>query len=755
MSLLTYEDARPWARAIRQRTSIRDKAGAMPPWYIEKNIGIQQLKHDPSLSDEEVAKIARWVDAGAPRGNPADMPPPLKWADDSVWSIGTPDLIVESPEILVKANSPDWWGELEPVKIPLDEDRYVAAIEMKEVNDIPSGDQGRETVGARYVFHHLIWSAAVLEEGGELPESQGLGLWPVHEVGRNADVFDPRAGRELKANSSIIFESTHLHSNGRDTKARLRFGFKLHPKGYKPDYRSTLRALGNGLDIDIKPNEANQQLHAYLVLERPMKVVTFEPHLHAPGARMCLEYIWGINIQTLSCSGYDHNWVRQDQVRGRLRAAPAEGHDPPHYRLHGQHREEQEHPRPAQLAGIGQPVHRQHVHRPRSERLPHRGAVPGRDGQAPREAQDEEERLLHRLPAVRRAAAAEDDDDGAETAAAGLSKAEGKRQQHEGHEGRDEGHEGVTGFVIFVPPSWPSCLRFRPRSCDGVSAMTRRMWAAVAVLGLAATMTVVTGAQTPSYQKGQSVSPAFEGWEQNDDGSFNMLFGYMNRNWEEELDLPVGPNNDITPGQPDQGQPTHFYPRRNRFVFKVKVPKDWGNKELVWTLTAYGKTEKAFATLRPDSFVDNLVQASEQGALGAGVSSPAVRKNTAPTLKVDSGPDARREGGRGGAAQRVGARRWRAAAALRARLAEREVLRSTGPGRAPLAAGARRLDRWQPDGAARVMGRVSRPQQGDLHARADEGLGGYPRRRQLAVGPSLGRAEDPGGRPHRYDGGVP
>ncbi|HVG84433.1 MAG TPA: cytochrome c [Vicinamibacterales bacterium] len=311
MSLLTYEDARPWARAIRQRTSIRDKAGAMPPWYIEKNIGIQQLKHDPSLSDEEVAKIARWVDAGAPRGNPADMPPPLKWADDSVWSIGTPDLIVESPEILVKANSPDWWGELEPVKIPLDEDRYVAAIEMKEVNDIPSGDQGRETVGARYVFHHLIWSAAVLEEGGELPESQGLGLWPVHEVGRNADVFDPRAGRELKANSSLIFESTHLHSNGRDTKARLRFGFKLHPKGYKPDYRSTLRALGNGLDIDIKPNEANQQLHAYLVLERPMKVVTFEPHLHAPGARMCLEYIWGINIQTLSCSGYDHNWVRQ------------------------------------------------------------------------------------------------------------------------------------------------------------------------------------------------------------------------------------------------------------------------------------------------------------------------------------------------------------------------------------------------------------------------------------------------------------
>jgi mono/diheme cytochrome c family protein len=312
MSLITYEEVRPWARAIRQRTSLRDKAGAMPPWYIEKNIGVQKYKHDPSLSDAELAKIARWVELGAPKGNDADMPAPMQWPDDTAWSIGEPDLIVDGPEIVVKANSPDWWGELDPVKVPLDEDRYVAAVEVKEVNDVPSRDEsGRETVGQRYVYHHLIWSTAVIEPGGELPESQGLGGWPVHEVGRNADVFDPAAGRLLRANSSIVYESTHLHSNGRDTKARLRFGFKLHPKGYKPTYRSTLRALGNGLDIDIKPNEANQQLHAYMVLERPMKIVTFEPHLHAPGARMCLEYIWGINIQTLTCAGYDHNWVRQ------------------------------------------------------------------------------------------------------------------------------------------------------------------------------------------------------------------------------------------------------------------------------------------------------------------------------------------------------------------------------------------------------------------------------------------------------------
>lgn len=310
MSLLTYEEVRPWARAIKQRTGLRDKAGAMPPWYIEKNVGIQHFKHDPSLSDDEVGRIAKWADSGAPRGNPDDLPPPLVFPDDTVWAIGTPDLIVDGPEILVKANSPDWWGELEPTKVPLDEDRYVAAVEIKEVNDIPPAEPGRSTVGQRYVYHHLIWSTLQLEAGEE-PEGSGLGGWPVHEVGRNADVFDPRAGRLLKANSSIVYESTHLHSNGRDTKSRLRFGFKLHPKGYKPTYRSTLRALGNGLDIDIKPNEANQQLHAYLVLERPTKIVTFEPHLHAPGARMCLEAIWGINIQTLSCAGYDHNWVRQ------------------------------------------------------------------------------------------------------------------------------------------------------------------------------------------------------------------------------------------------------------------------------------------------------------------------------------------------------------------------------------------------------------------------------------------------------------
>src|SRR5436309_1893623 len=136
MSLTTYEEVRPWARAIKQRTGIGPHAGVMPPWYVEKNIGIQQFHNDPSLSDDEIATIAKWADGGAPRGNPADMPPPKQWPDARSWAIGTPDLIVKTKEILVKGDAPDWWGEIPSVPTGLTEDRYVAALEIKEVNDV-------------------------------------------------------------------------------------------------------------------------------------------------------------------------------------------------------------------------------------------------------------------------------------------------------------------------------------------------------------------------------------------------------------------------------------------------------------------------------------------------------------------------------------------------------------------------------------------------------------------------------------------
>ena len=280
MSLLTYEDARPWARSMKARTAIRDKQGAMPPWYIEKNIGIQHYKNDPSLSDAEVAKIAKWADTGAPRGDMKDMPVARVFQDGASWHAGEPDLIVESPEITVKANAPDWWGEFPPTKLPIPEDRYVKSVEIRESNNF-SNESGRQTVGQRYVWHHLIWATAPVDEGGDPLDAsvtQGAVGWPVHEVGRNADVFDENAGKLLKAGSSIVYQSAHLHSGGSDVKSKLLFGFRFHPVGYKPAKQTSLHSLANALDIDIKPGEANQQLHAYEVLSQPAKLVTFEPH---------------------------------------------------------------------------------------------------------------------------------------------------------------------------------------------------------------------------------------------------------------------------------------------------------------------------------------------------------------------------------------------------------------------------------------------------------------------------------------------
>ena len=147
------------------------------------------------------------------------------------------------------------------------------------------------------------------------------------------------------------------------------------------------------------------------------------------------------------------------------------------------------------------------------------------------------------------------------------------------------------------------------------------------------------GAQSLSYNSGQNVAPGYEGWEEDADGSKYFLFGYMNRNWEEALDIPVGPGNGFSgPGVTvaDQGQPTRFLPRRNRFVFRVKVPANFTAKdEMVWTLTTHGVTEKAYASLREDYKVDDVVKASETGALGAGASSPEIRANKPPVVKVE------------------------------------------------------------------------------------------------------------------------
>ena len=155
------------------------------------------------------------------------------------------------------------------------------------------------------------------------------------------------------------------------------------------------------------------------------------------------------------------------------------------------------------------------------------------------------------------------------------------------------------------------------------------------LVGLAALLLLEpVGAQTRfTYSKGQTVAPSYEGWMPNEDGSITLYFGYMNSNWLEEIDVPLGPANAIEPGGPDQGQPTHFYPRRNPFLFTIRAPKDFGDKELVWTLTTNGVTERAYASLKTDYQINKQVISLEVGG-DLGSTRDELRENIPPELSV-------------------------------------------------------------------------------------------------------------------------
>jgi len=315
MPLISYDEVAPFAGLIEYKTGIRDRAGAMPPWYVEKRLGIQDFKDDPSLNDEEIAAISTWARNGTPQGDPADAPEPLVFESGTGWTLGEPDLVIKTEDVTKLAGTPDWWGELPSVPITgMEQDRYVKSVEIIEVNDVDLTAAGDTAIGGRYVFHHLAWSTTINEDPDSLIElistDDATTFWPVHELGRNPDIFDADSGRLLHAGSTFIVNSVHLHSNGRDTTGHLEFGFRFHPVGYKPKYEPARIALGNGVDISIGAGDTGRELEAFTVLQDHTKIVTFEPHLHAPGERMCLEAIWGHSRETLTCAGYDHNWVR-------------------------------------------------------------------------------------------------------------------------------------------------------------------------------------------------------------------------------------------------------------------------------------------------------------------------------------------------------------------------------------------------------------------------------------------------------------
>jgi len=140
--------------------------------------------------------------------------------------------------------------------------------------------------------------------------------------------------------------------------------------------------------------------------------------------------------------------------------------------------------------------------------------------------------------------------------------------------------------------------------------------------------------QELTYSSGQPVVPLYLGYMELPDGSFDMHFGYLNKNWQEEVDVPIGPENNVTsaPRSPDGGQPTHFLPRINRWQFTVHVPADFGSKEVVWTLTSHGQTNRAYGILKPGYILDDYVIQHDFGS-----DSTHGRKD--PTLKVEGGKE--------------------------------------------------------------------------------------------------------------------
>ena len=286
MSLTTYEEARPWAAAIKRETARR----AMPPWFVDQDVGIQRYRDDPSLTDAEVATVAAWADAGAPRGAGDTPPAPPVRPASGRWSIGEPDLVVSSPEFTVEAVAPDWWGDLAMVPTGLTEDRYVAAIETLEISDRPS--------------------MAVLHHAGVQAFADGqFEFGTIHEVGRNAETYDPEAAPRLRAGSVFGFNNAHLHAGGQKTTARLVVGVRFLPRGSTPRFATSGLTLGSP-ELDVRGNTPGQSFEAFATLPQAMKLVTLEPHMHAAGSRMCLDAQWGVVRQTLTCVGFNPRWVR-------------------------------------------------------------------------------------------------------------------------------------------------------------------------------------------------------------------------------------------------------------------------------------------------------------------------------------------------------------------------------------------------------------------------------------------------------------
>jgi len=303
---MTYAEARPWAKSIKERVVRRD----MPPWHLDKTVGIREYKNDRSLSDDEIATIARWVDNGAPQGNPADMPPAPTFTSDKAWFIGTPDLLVTTDQDFVMyPNGPDWWLD-QFGEVKMTEDRWIKAMEIKPSNP-------------KIVHHAVVYAIEP-----DAPEGTPEGGVQLHEfaVGKYGDIFADNTGRLLKKGTRLRFDM-HYFAVGSAEHNKTTIAFKFYPKGETPKYQVRSIAIRNvpNDELDIPPNSV-VRTDGYYRLTKNARIDAFQPHMHMRGRGMTVEAI-NLNNTTTILSSVDHfnfnwhiNYIYKDDVAPLLPA---------------------------------------------------------------------------------------------------------------------------------------------------------------------------------------------------------------------------------------------------------------------------------------------------------------------------------------------------------------------------------------------------------------------------------------------------
>jgi hypothetical protein len=307
MSLITFEEARPWARSIRERVASRN----MPPWHIDKTVGIQHYKDDRSLSQKEIDTIVAWVAAGSPKGDPKDMPAPKQWADGNDWNYakhfgGPPDLVIKSPKYTQKAVAMDAWYK-PVVETGLTEPRWVRAIEMRP-----------GTLKGRKITHHAL--AYLMQDEKEAqamlnnPDADsGAGLFMEWAVNKQGELLRANTGKLMLPGSKIRWD-IHYSAAGEDVTDQVELGVYFYPKGQEPKYRTALSlysgVTGGNRNLDIAPNSISvgQNFH---VMRRAGRVENFQPHMHLRGKAMMVEAILPNGQQQVLgyVPNFEFNWM--------------------------------------------------------------------------------------------------------------------------------------------------------------------------------------------------------------------------------------------------------------------------------------------------------------------------------------------------------------------------------------------------------------------------------------------------------------